>query len=239
MTKPGAFIRDTDPADTPRTGRAVRPKLSATLILMRGDMQNPQILMGKRAAGHRFMPSKSVFPGGKAERSDAFAPMANPLTDQTREILARHLPPRRAHAAGATAIRETFEETGLMLAKPCATATSHKAPKGWGAFTSRELGADMGALGLAARAITPPYHPKRFDAWFFMARADHLIDLPECTASSELEGLSWHHIEDAKALDIPKITAIVLDELQHRLQDSARPVPYYHMHRGQHRRDWL
>ncbi len=231
------FKRDTDPADRERIGRAVRPKLSATLILMRGDVQNPQVLMGKRAAGHGFMPSKSVFPGGKAEPNDTFAPAASALLPQTKTILERHLVPRRAQAAGAAAIRETFEETGLFLARPC--ANSRKAPKGWEDFTSRGLGADLGALSLTARAITPPYHPKRFDAWFFTARADDLIDLPDCNASGELEDLSWHTLAQTRALDLPMITSIVLDELAKRLHDPARPVPFYAMRRGKHFRDWL
>ncbi len=232
------FKRDTDPADTPRKGRAARPRLSATLILLRGDPHNPQVLMGKRAAGHGFMPSKCVFPGGKAERSDAFAPLASDFSTQTQSILARHLPAKRARAAGTAAIRETFEETGLILAKPCAPPRN-KGPKGWDGFTSRGLGADLNALQITARAITPPYHPKRFDAWFFMARGDDLIDLPECAASSELEDLAWYHFEETKTLDLPAITSIVLDEVQKRLVDPSRPIPFYAMKHGHHQRDWL
>ncbi|MDQ7018294.1 MAG: NUDIX hydrolase [Robiginitomaculum sp.] len=239
MSKSSEFKRDTDPADTPRTGRAVRPKLSATLILLRGDPQNPQVLMGKRAAGHGFMPSKTVFPGGKAERSDAFAPVARPLPRPTEQVLARHLPPRRALAAGAAAIRETFEETGLLLARPLDKPHKGKGPKGWEGFTARNLGADMGALSLTGRAITPPYHPKRFDAWFFMARADDLIDLPECVASSELEDLAWYSLPQTKALDLPTITSIILDEVQKRLTDPSRPIPFYSMRNGNHQRHWL
>ncbi|PHS21312.1 MAG: NUDIX hydrolase [Robiginitomaculum sp.] len=239
MSKPTEFKRDTDPADTPRQGRAGRPRLSATLILLRGDPLNPQVLMGKRAAGHGFMPSKTVFPGGKAERSDAFAPLASPLSTPTGQVLTRHLAPRRALAAGAAAIRETFEETGLLLARPLDKPHKGKGPKGWEGFTNRDLGADMGALSLTGRAITPPYHPKRFDAWFFMARADDLIDLPECVASSELEDLAWHSLPETKALDLPMITSIILDEVQKRLSDPARPIPFYSMRNGKHQRHWL
>lgn len=239
MSTTPEYKRDTDPADRVRTGRSVRPKLSATLILLRGDPLNPQILMGKRAAGHGFMPSKSVFPGGKAERSDAFAPVASALLPETKAVLMRHLTPRRALAASAAAIRETFEETGLMLAQDCKLSKKGKGAKGWESFTRRNLGADFGALKLTARAITPPYHPKRFDAWFFTARADDLIDLPEYSASSELEDLDWFHIREARSLDLPKITDIVLDELEKRLHDPTRKIPFYHMRRGKHYRDWL
>jgi len=239
MSRASKYKRDTDPADTPREGRAARPKLSATLILLRGDTKNPQILMGKRAAGHGFMPSKTVFPGGKAERSDTFAPSATPLLAETQAVLERHLPPGRALAASAAAIRETFEETGLLLARPLNAPRKTKAPQGWEGFTTRGLGADLGALRLTARAITPPYHPKRFDAWFFTARADDLIDLPECTASSELEGLDWYTLKEAQALDLPIITSIVLDEVHKRLGEPNRPIPFYFMKNGEHNRAWL
>jgi len=198
--------------------------------------------MGKRAAGHGFMPSKIVFPGGRVERSDGFAPAATPLHQDTSATLGRHLRQRRAHAVAAAAIRETFEETGLMLARPLMLVRPMRparAPKGWGSFTASGLGADFGALRLTARAITPPYHHKRFDAWFFMARADHLVDLPHHEASGELEELVWLGFDEALASDIPRITAIMLSEVQNRLRAPDAAVPWYSMPRGKHRRDWL
>ena len=52
-------------------GRAARPRDSATLILVRKDKAEAQILMGKRSAEHAFMPNKFVFPGGKVDPADA------------------------------------------------------------------------------------------------------------------------------------------------------------------------
>ncbi len=231
--------RDTDPADTKRVGRASRPKLSATLILLRGDVNTPQVLMGKRAAGHGFMPSKMVFPGGRAERSDAFAPAASALPATTKTILHKHLSPGRAHAAASAAIRETFEETGLFLANSLTVPPGKPAPKGWQDFRERSLGADLGALEVVARAITPPYHPKRFDTWFFAARADNLIDLPQYQASGELEALEWFTLAQTKTLDLPAITSIVLDDVAKRLRDAARPAPFYHARFGKHLREHL
>ncbi len=225
-----------DPSGKPRQGRAVRPRLSASLILLRGSRGAPRVLMGKRAAGHGFMPSKIVFPGGRVERSDSFAPVATPLPPESAAALGRHLRGRRAHAVAAAAIRETFEETGLMLARPVRT---QKAPKGWEAFAASGLGADFGALHLIARAITPPYHHKRFDAWFFLARADDLVDLPHHNASGELEELAWLSLDEALSSDIPRITAMILDDVRRRLKQPDAPVPWYSMPRGRHRRDFL
>jgi hypothetical protein len=44
-------------------GRAVRPRDAATLIIVRRDGKHPKVLMGKRSAGHQFMPNKFVFRG--------------------------------------------------------------------------------------------------------------------------------------------------------------------------------
>ena len=46
-------------------GRAVRPRDAATLIIVRSDGGQPRILMGQRAAGHKFMPNKFVFPAAR------------------------------------------------------------------------------------------------------------------------------------------------------------------------------
>ena len=51
-------------------GRAVRPRDAATLIIVRSDLKTPKVLMGKRAAGHKFMPNKFVFPGGRVDAGD-------------------------------------------------------------------------------------------------------------------------------------------------------------------------
>ena len=67
MTTP--FDAAQDLADAPRVTQGQRPRDAATLILLDGD----RVLMGRRAPGHVFMPSKWVFPGGRVDRAAADA----------------------------------------------------------------------------------------------------------------------------------------------------------------------
>src|SRR3712207_900104 len=89
--------------------KPVRPKDAGTLILVRHDRFEPRLLMGRRAGGHAFMPSKWVFPGGRVDRSDGRAPSATELKPET----AARLGPR-GRAMAMAAVRETFEEAGLI-----------------------------------------------------------------------------------------------------------------------------
>lgn len=224
-------IRDTDPADTPRKGRATRPKLAATLILHKGEDANMQILMGKRAARHGFMPGKFVFPGGRVDRGDSFAPIASQLPAASLNAMTTHLPKRRAIAAAAAAVREAWEETGLKLAAPLPET---RRTRGFAGFTEQGMGLDLARLNLIARAITPPYHPKRFDTWFFTASASTLIDDPADMASGELLELQWVTIDAAQSLDLPKITHIILQNLKKKGPTPAGPLPFYVSRYGKH-----
>src|SRR5690349_12347772 len=98
----------------------VRRRDAPALIHVRRDRTNPRLLMGRRAGGHAFMPSKWVFPGGRIDRTDFIAPAASDLTpavEQKLQLTARHASPRLPRALAMAAVRETFEEVGLLLAK--------------------------------------------------------------------------------------------------------------------------
>src|SRR5271167_4232271 len=101
-----------------RSGRPVRPRDAATLIIIRRDSANPRVLMGRRHGGHNFMPGKWVFPGGRIDRSDFRAPFLGELRPDVAARLEKTTTPARARALALAAIRETFEEAGLLLARP-------------------------------------------------------------------------------------------------------------------------
>jgi 8-oxo-dGTP pyrophosphatase MutT (NUDIX family) len=229
MTTP--FDSDQDLADAPRVGGRQRPKDAATLILTRLRKGEAEVLMGRRAPGHVFMASKWVFPGGRIERSDFAAAAANDLPRSETARLTREVPTRRARALALAAVRETFEETGLLLAEPAPPAS---VAGSWREF--RAVGAlpDLAALSYVARAITPPGRTRRFDARFFMADARALLH-PEPTAGSgELDEIAWLPLADARMLDLPAITRFVLGEVGERLTHPHRPLPYVRMVRGRH-----
>ena len=191
--------------------------------------------MGRRAPGHVFMAAKWVFPGGRIDRSDFRAAAATELHARSAALLEGSLPPHRARALALAAVRETFEETGLLLAEPAPPATV-SGP--WREF--RALGAlpDLAALRYVARAVTPPGRTRRFDARFFMADADALLD-PEPTAGSgELDEIAWLPLAEAAHQDLPAITRFVLGEVERRLTGPDRAVPFVRFVRGQHRIDY-
>ena len=213
----------------PAGKRAVRPRDAATLIIIRRDGPKPRVLMGRRHGGHDFMPDKWVFPGGRIDPSDFRAPVATELRPEVAAALSKSTPAKRARALALSAIRETFEEAGLMLGKP----GTHRPVAGpWRLFLQHGALPDLSALDFVARAVTPPMSPKRFDARFFMAEADRLISLEPQPDCGELDEIAWVELEEALGLDLPTVTRFVLREIPQRLEDATRPVPYLRMERG-------
>ena len=175
------------------------------------------------------MPDKWVFPGGRIDRSDFRAPYAGDLRPQVAARLEKTAPPARARALALAAIRETFEETGLLLGRP---APTRPAAGPWRDFLGQGVLPDLEALDFVARAVTPPMLPKRFDARFFMAEADRLISLERQGDCGELDEIAWVGLEEALALDLPTVTRFVLREVPLRLADPTRPVPSLRFLRG-------
>ena len=226
-----------DPNYDPRTDGAmraedqkvVRPRDAATLIIVRRDAAKPRLLMGRRNKGHSFMPGKWVFPGGRIDPSDFRAPYASDLRPEVAARVEKTAPPSRARALALAAVRETFEEVGLLLAKPAPEKTA-KGP--WGDFLKLGAHPDLAALDFIARAITPPYRPKRFDVRFFMARAENLISLERAPDCGELDEIEWVDLDEALALDLPNITRFVVQELALKLDAPERPAPFVRFVRG-------
>src|SRR5216684_3737927 len=92
----------------------LRPRDAATLILVRERGRIPEVLMGCRDAKHAFMPNRYVFPGGRVDKADAHVPIATPLDRHVKARLLKAATAQRAQALGVAAVRETFEETGLI-----------------------------------------------------------------------------------------------------------------------------
>jgi len=213
-------------------GKLVRPRHAATLIIVRRDGSKPRLLMGRRAGGHAFMPSKWVFPGGRVDRGDFTAPSASELTPDTQqklELTARHASPQLPRALALAAVRETFEEAGLLLARPAPTRPGAGA---WREFLRAGALPDLAALRFVARAITPPYRPRRFDARFFMAEADALLSLDRRPDCGELDEIAWVDLDETLALDLPNITRFVMREVAQRLETPDRPVPFMRFANG-------
>ena len=220
-----------------KTGeKNVRPRDAATLIIVRRDGPKPRLLMGRRAGGHDFMPGKWVFPGGRIDRSDFRAPFASDLRPEVLARLEKTGPTHRMRALALSAVRETFEEVGLLLAKP---APPRPSAGPWRDFLAMGAEPDLAALDFIARAITPPYRPKRFDARFFMAEADRLISLERGPDCGELDEIAWVDLDEARKLDLPAVTLFVVNEIAERLQTPGRPAPYIRFANNKRRLEYL
>ena len=204
----------------------LRPRDAATLILLRTDRGGPEILMGRRACGHAFMPGKWVFPGGRLDRGDWHMAASTELRPEVVAELLRGRcrpvasPARLARALALAAVRETFEETGLVVGRPGA-ARRHP-PAGWSHFAATGFLPDLSHLAYLARAITPPGRTRRFDARFFLAPAEALASL-EPADSHELSEIRWFGLADARTLDLPTVTRAVLDLVE--AHAAGRPAP--------------
>jgi 8-oxo-dGTP pyrophosphatase MutT (NUDIX family) len=213
----------------PAGARAVKPRHAATLIILRRERRKISVLMGRRHGGHDFMPDKWVFPGGRIDRSDYKAPFAEDLRPEVAGELAVHAPRNLGRALALTAIRETFEEAGLLLAKK---APVRPGAGPWREFLAQGALPDLSGMSFIARAITPPMSPKRFDARFFMAEATSLLSMERQADCGELDEIAWVELDAALELDLPTVTRFVLREIPHRLADPGRQVPYLRMARG-------
>lgn len=210
----------------------LRPKDAATLLVIRRDGPRPRVLMGRRAGGHAFMPDKWVFPGGRIHPADFRVAAASDLHPETAEALARTCPLARGRALAATAVREMFEETGLILGSPGRAAT--RSPE-WRDFLGTGHLPHLEPLRFVARAITPPVRPRRFDARFFAVDAEHLVSLDPGSGSGELDEIAWFDWDAAEKLDLPSITRAILAEVALRDREPGRPIPYHRFDKGRHR----
>ncbi len=207
----------------------IRPKDAATLALLRREGDSVAVLMGQRGKEQVFMPERYVFPGGGVEACDRYVRPAAELSENVAERLARSCTPARARSLAAAAVRETYEETGLMLAAPGAPARGKVRPE-WRGFHDRGLAPALDRLDYIFRAVTPPGQPRRFNARFFMAFADDVHG--KIAGNGELHDISWVPIKEALEMPIPHITGVVLREIDRLLSDPAprekvEATPYF------------
>jgi 8-oxo-dGTP pyrophosphatase MutT (NUDIX family) len=222
------------------------PRDAATLMLIDRSGATPKVLLGRRHAGHKFMPGKFVFPGGRIEPLDQQMSALSELhPDAQKKLLERVEKPNEgfARAFALAAVRETAEETGLLLGEK--RDQPPKVPgEIWTEFAKANVHPDLGQIHFIARAITPPRRPRRYDTRFMTADASAVAHTIEGVVGpdSELVELTWIPIEEATRLDMPAITGIILEELLARVDagmDHSLPVPFYYMVEKQFFRELL
>jgi 8-oxo-dGTP pyrophosphatase MutT (NUDIX family) len=187
-----------------------------------------------------------VFPGGRVELVDRRMSAATPLDGRVEARLmkdVRYPSAEKSRGFPLAAIREVFEETGLLLGtKSDAPA---RPPNGeWENFAKSGVSPDLAAVHFIARAITPPGRPRRFDTRFFAVDANAIAARIDGVVGpdTELVELVWLPIEESMKLDMPGITMAVLEELKIRTANGFShdlPVPFYRMQRGKRLREFL
>ena len=172
---------------------AAKPVPAATIMLLRQAAGSPEVLMLERHANSEFLPDLYVFPGGRVDPGDhELADRVAGLTADQALERAPSVPPDTALAFFVAAIRETFEEAGVLLARQrgeselvsgalAAELSNYRLELQEGKRSLRQIAEDYdleleaGRLSVHGHWITPEVVPKRFDTLFFTAAAptDH------------------------------------------------------------------
>jgi 8-oxo-dGTP pyrophosphatase MutT (NUDIX family) len=215
------------------------PRDAATVILVRPDPEVPgaEVFLLRRTRALEFAPGACVFPGGSVDERDGDPATADegwigPAPADLGHLLG--ITAERARALVCAAVRETFEESGVLLAGPSPTELvphspalvqdRHRLLDG-----SLPLGELLRRHGLALRAdlltpwarwITPEISPRRFDTWFFAAALpDGQLAGIAAAGPGEADSGTWWRpsaaLEAARAGEITLLppTAVTLAEL--------------------------
>ena len=181
------------------------PRNAATVVLMRRGEQGPEVYLLRRQTSMAFAGGMCVFPGGGVDPRDfdhAVAWAGSPPAEWAARLGTDEA---TARALVCAAVRETFEESGVLLAGESGeTVVADTTGEDWetdrAALEARELSftdfldrrglvlrSDL--LGVWAGWLTPVFEPRRYRTWFFVA------DLPEGQrtrdVSTESDQVAW------------------------------------------------
>jgi 8-oxo-dGTP pyrophosphatase MutT (NUDIX family) len=193
----------------------VKPVDAAGLVLIRpGPDGEPEILLGRRHGKAGFLPDIYVVPGGRVDPADSapsgFAETLTPAVEAALRSGGSNRPPL---AFPRAALRETFEETGLLLGAPGKPNAEPTAPI-WQAYHNAGLVPPFGEIDFICRAITPVTSRRRYNTRFFLA--DGGAAKGPIGGDGELEDLGWRKASDLGGLEIVDVTQYVLEEALRR-----------------------
>lgn len=193
--------------------------------------------MGRRSSAHVFMPNKYVFPGGRTDACDHGIKTPHGLDEVNSAAFSKamKISSRRASALALSAIRETYEETGLLIGLPSPFQANSQ---DWQIFADLAHAPNLRALRLIARAITPPGLKRRFDTSFFACFRDSAV-VTHHQGGDELEDMAWPTFGETKDLDLPNITRTILSDVFNRLTidptlQSSHEIPTYQQRYGKY-----
>jgi 8-oxo-dGTP pyrophosphatase MutT (NUDIX family) len=202
-----AWLADPQPSSAPE------PRLAATVMFVRDGADGVEVFMLRRVATMAFAPRMMVFPGGGVDPRDAEAdlPWAGPAPDEWARLL--RVDEARARELVAAAVREVFEECGVLLAGPSADSVVEDVSSDhWREQRRRLLDKEASLsevlvehglvlrsdlLGYRAHWVTPVFEARRYDTRFFTAAvpAGHRAD----DQTTEADLAAW--VRPAELLD--------------------------------------
>ncbi len=213
--------------------KTLRPRDAATLIIVDSSSGEPRVLLGRRRLDMVFMPGRYVFPGGRVDPADRHVAVEDDLEPRrSQEAAGGH----EGHAKRGAGPRPGAGSRARDLrgGGPAHRHAARRRPrrpraKAWQDFFAHGFRPALARLTFFARAITPPGRPRRFDTRFFCVPAEAIVH-KIAIADGELSDLEWHSIAQARSLELPNITRVVLEDLGERiaagaLHKSDLPVP--------------
>ena len=210
---------------------AVEPRPAATVVLLRHGPAGLEALLTQRPSTMAFAADMHVFPGGRVDAADADPSLSRRSAvspEAAAAGLGGDLPPEVALAAHVAAIRELFEEAGVLLAETDAPTSAIAAGRSALLRGEATLASLAGELGLwlrtdllvpLSRWVTPPIMPRRFDAQFFAAVLPAGVEAS--FEGGEVVGHAWLRPADALAamadgeLSMWLPTSTTLQQLEH------------------------
>jgi 8-oxo-dGTP pyrophosphatase MutT (NUDIX family) len=206
--------------------KVVKPVDAAGLVLIRaGSKGEPEILLGRRHRRAGFLPDIYVVPGGRVDTADhAPSGFTEALHPAVAAALSSGGSRRPALAFPRAALRETHEETGLLVGGSGLAITVPRQAV-WQAYGAAGIAPDFGGLDFICRAITPVTSARRYNTRFFLA--DGAQAAGSVLSNGELEDLGWRPVSALGGLEIVDVTEYVLKEALRRWQarvNGGRPV---------------
>ncbi len=181
------------------SGYEVPVRDAATVVLLRDGVEGIEVWLLTRVTQMVFAGGMTVFPGGRVDAADADLPMRGADVDSLAARFGSDVP--TAHALLGAAVRETFEETGVLLTVPAADLSGSREDVEAGRVSFGELlrehglAVDGSALRPWSRWITPAGEVRRYDTRFFVGV------LPDGAAAddvtSESSAASWVGVDAA------------------------------------------
>ncbi len=217
---------------------------AGVVILIDCTQPLPRILFGRRRPDNVFLPDKWVFPGGRFDADDLAVSACDALEPKDHAALMYAMPAAwtsaHATALALTAVREVFEETGLVIGVPGLMGAP--VPEAWCPFAALGYRPAISSFRLVARAITPPGRTRRYDTRFFLADA-RVITFDCGQDDGEFTEKGWFTFDACRALDLPYITRLILEDAVQAFESPQRTakngVPFYYQDGMAYRRDLI